>query len=604
MIILMHRFFNIIFIIIAGWLLIGSLHLGDSYPQEPEDLGLNWKHPAYDIHNTGFNPQEVITRDKIDNLELKWIYQAPDRPATIPGARVARGIHAPPIVVNGILYFVTESNRLTALNTLDGKAIWTFQYDLHDLALAEQWSYLQTQNSISFHDEMIWMQTNDCNILAFEPLGGEIQFELKETCVEIPGNDGTYVGHYSPTFFETILITRASAGGGGGRGFVAGYDSFNGRLLWRWFAVPQSGGDLNWDFADASKGNIEAFRGDWGENDLIGGGSVFSLMAVDEERGIIYLPTGAPGLSYDASLRPGPNLYSDSIIALDAETGEMIWYHQTTPHDINGHEPTRNIILTNADVKGNEKRIVIGVTRADFVYILDAKTGELLHNPISFGGQKVNAYNINQDNEADFMLSQEILVDEVFCPGQFGGSSTVSAVAYNTLYVASQTFCSTLSTGKVPYKDRVIDGYFVSPAPTPQDSSVSAIDISTGTIKWTFKMDNRYQGGITVSGGVVYLIDLGGNFYALDANDGKMLKMIPTNGGGNTAATIASNARGEMTLFIATGGSKSGVITALGISEEPLIEQEPANVNIVLVVLVAVSLVSLYLIGLRLYNRK
>ena len=95
-----------------------------SISQSPE--GLNWTQPAFDLFNTGSNPQQIITNENVKNLELKWIYQAPERPAPIPGARMAFGTQAPPITVYGLLYFVTESNRLIALNSLNGEDLWSF----------------------------------------------------------------------------------------------------------------------------------------------------------------------------------------------------------------------------------------------------------------------------------------------------------------------------------------------------------------------------------------------------------------------------------------------------------------------------------------------
>ena len=572
-----------------------------SISQSPE--GLNWTQPAFDLFNTGSNPQQIITNENVKNLELKWIYQAPERPAPIPGARMAFGTHAPPITVYGLLYFVSESNRLIALNTLNGEELWSFQYDPVQLALSENWSMLEAQHSISFFHDYIWMQTNDCNIYAFDPFNGEIKKEILNTCSDIPGNTGKYVGHYSPTFFETILITRVSAGGGGGRSFVAGYDEFNGRLLWRWFSIPPSGGDYNWDNENAAKGNIKPYPGDWGENDLIGGGSIFSLMAVDESTGIVYFPTSAPALSYDASLRPGPNLYTNSIVALDASTGKMIWYYQTTPHDINGHEPARSIILANATIDGEERKVIMASTKGDYAYILDATNGELLHEPISFGAQKINVYNSNKGNDADFLLSQEVIVDQTYCPGAFGGSSTISAFAENTLFVASQNYCTKFTKGQVIYKDQLINGYQIETTQEAQSSSVHAIDVSTGQIKWTFPIESRYQGGITVSSGVVYLVDISGTFYALDSETGEVLKKIPMNGAGNTAVTIASDANGDMRVFVATGGSKSGIIAALGLPQMDLPEDEGLSRRGIIGSLILTSIVGiLYLLFVKYYR--
>ena len=592
---------NMKFITILLTLLLLTF-IPQSISQSPE--GINWTQPAFDIFNSAHNPQQIITRENVQNIELKWIYQSPERQAPIPGARMAFGTHAPLIAVYGLLYFVTESNKLTALNTLNGEELWTFQYDPVELVLSEDWSMLEAQHSISFFHDLLWMQTNDCHIFAFDPFTGEVKNKILNTCSDVPGNSGKYVGHYSPTFFETIIISRVSAGGGGGRSFIAGYDEFNGRLLWQWFSVPPSGGDPEWDFKDAAKGNINPYLGDWGENDLIGGGSIFSLVAVDESTGIIYFPTGAPALAYDASLRPGPNLYSNSIVALDANTGKMIWYHQTTPHDINGHEPTRSLILANATINGEERKVILSSTKGDYAYVLDAATGELLHNPISFGAQKISAYNTNQGNNADMNLSQDVLEGNEYCPGAFGGVASTSAFADNTFFVASQNYCSKFNAGQILYKEKLINGFQIEPSLAGQSSTVHAIDVSTGQIKWTFPIESRYQGGITVSGGVVYLVDISGNFYALDSETGDVLKKIPMNGAGNTGVTIASDANGDMRLFIATGGIKSGIITALGLPEESTVDNDGISRRGIIGSLALTSIVGmLYLAFLRFYKK-
>ena len=593
---------RIIFIALAFWLLLVPAQLERVYSQ---DANLNWALPAYDAHNTGFNPQTTITKANIKDLELRWLYQVPERSTQVLNARIAFGIQAPVIVVNGILYFVTESNKLIALNTNDGSEFWSYQYDIAELPLSPTWSFFQTQNGISYVDDKIWMQTNDCNIYGFEPLRGGKLFELLKTCSDIPGNDGTYVGHYSPIFYKGIMITRASAGGGGGRGFIAGYDSFNGRLLWRWFVIPPTGGDPDWDEkSGASKGNINAYKGDWGQNKLMGGGSVFSLIALDEEKGIIYFTTGAPDLSYDGAQRPGPNLFASSVVALNAETGELLWYYQTTPHDVQGHEPARSVILADAEIKGQKKRVVIAVDKSDYVHVLNAATGQPLLDPISFGAEKMNLYNTNEGNSANMTLSQAVLVGKTYCPGQAGGS-TVPAFAYNTIFVASQRWCSDVSKGTVIQKGITLEGFRTLPAQIPPSSSVSAIDASTGKIKWTFQIKNRYQGGITVSGGVVYLVDLGGVFYALDADTGELLKSIPTNGDGNTAVTVAGNIKGESMVYLATAGRKSGVITALGLSQPSQdASQGPFDLRMVGIAVLVVAITAGYLVALRIYNKR
>lgn len=586
-------------IFLVGFQLIATPSI-DLPSSSGQSVGQDWAFPGYDAHNSGFNPQSVLVRDNVEDLRLGWIHQIVERNISLPDSRSAIGIHAPPIVVNGVLYFVTESNRISALNTLNGRELWSFQYDLDMLSEAEHWSRFQTQNSITHYDGKIWMQTNDCNILGFELITGEVEFSLKDTCVDVPGNDGLYVGHYSPIFVKNVLVTRASAGGGGGRGFVSGYDISNGELLWIWFAVPPTGGDANWDFNNAARGNISPFEGDWGTNNLIGGGSIFSLIASDEEHGIIYFPVGSPAMSYDASLRPGPNLFTDSIVALDATSGMMLWYFQTTPHDINGQEPTRSVILIEAEVMGSSKQVVIGITRGEYVYVLDSEDGKLLFEPISFGANKRNIYNTNKGNDANFTLSQRDLNGMTYCPGRFGGSSTVSAFAYNTVFVASQSFCSISFEDKVLFKGKTINGYSLSAAPTSEGASITAIDLHDGTTRWRFELEDRYQGQITVSGGVVYLLDVVGNFYGLNAENGDLLIKIALGGSGDTGVIIAENARGEMMAFVAT----SGAIVALELPQTSRIANDLASLFVLPLAVAIIIPLMIILAAFGLYLRR
>lgn len=546
-------------------ILLLLLSLQTVQPIEAQVIGQNWEKPAFDQNNTSFSPQTQINKENVKQLALKWIYQVPESTERIPFASIALGIQTTPLVVNGIMYAATPFNRLVALNTINGGELWSFEANISQIAQNPNWGGLLIQNSIAHHNGMIWMQTVDCTVYGFDPQTGDKKMVITDTCVNISGNTGKYVGHYAPVFYKSTLITRASGGATGGRGFVAGYDTNTGKLLWRWYSVPPSGGDPDWDEkTGASKGNIAAYKGDWGQSDLIGGGAVWALIAVDEETGVIYFPTGTPGITYDASLRPGPNLYSNSIVALNASDGEMLWYYQTTPHDVNGDEPGIGVIVTNVKIGDTTKKVIMAGTKGDWVYFLDAKTGKPIFNPLEVGSKKINRFNQNLGNNANFTLSQKVYAKNIFCPGPEGGIESYLGFAYNTLYVASQSLCRTLLAGKVPYKGRIIDGFTIQPAfGFLQNSTLYAVDVSTGTIKWRFTMPNRYQGGVTVSNGIVFLMDIAGVFYAIDADTGQMLNRIPLNAAGVSGVSLGHDARGQMTIFLASGGARPGIIVAL-----------------------------------------
>ena len=166
-------------------------------------------------------------------------------------------------------------------------------------------------------------------------------------------------------------------------------------MLWRWFSVPPSGGDPDWDFKDADKGNIEPFEGDWGTTDYIGGGAVWTLIAADQQTRMIYFSTGSvPGL-YDAALRPGPNLYASSLIGLDLDTGELVWYYAVAPHDINDHEVGWSVMLIDANIMGEQKQVVVAGSKTDHVYVLDLIISIKVKAYISIISQGFHSYASN-----------------------------------------------------------------------------------------------------------------------------------------------------------------------------------------------------------------
>jgi len=541
-------------------------------------IGANWELPGFDPFNTNFNPQSQITNQNVGDLQVKWIYQVPAKPKGVEKGVAPEGIQTTPMAINGIVYFATGYNRLIALEGSTGREVWSFQPNITSYFGKSWWSGRFATRSLTLHNGILYMQGNDCSIYGLEPTTGELKFSLPDTCKDIPGNTGQYFGVMSPVFYKDILITRANGGFYGARGFVAAYDLNSKQLLWKWYSVPPAGGEPDWGLKDAEKGNILPYKGDWGDSELIGGGTPWGYMAVDEETGLVYTHTGDPSsVGYDAALRPGPNLFTTSVVALNAKTGELVWYYQTAPHDINNHDPVWSVILAKVPINGVERKVTISASKSNYVYVLDALTGRPVYDPVKIGPPSINSPNDNAGNSANLTLSTSVLLGKIHCPGNLGGPFAHPAFAYNTIFVSSQNECGTVRKAKIPYKDKVIDGYdFLLPAALPQNSTIYAIDASTGKLKWSFFIGNRFQSAaLTVSGKVVYAIDRVGIFYALDAETGKLLNKVPFNSFGAAGVGIGADARGEMMLFVATGGAelveeRPGVMVAFGLPSEKI----------------------------------
>ena len=539
-----------------------------------QELVFNWLKPAVNDHNTNFHPQNSINRDNVKNLVLSWIYQVPEDPFKIPYVAPSLGLQTAPLVVSGIVYFTTFYNRVIALNAETGAEIWKYQVDVMEFVDEEWWWPVLSQKSITYENGTIYFMASDCRIIALDALDGSEVFVIPDVCKNVEGNTGFYFGEHAPLIFENLLIARPSVQDGGGRGFVVAYDLDTLKEVWRWFSVPPVGGDPKWDFKDGDKGNIKPFEGDWGETDLIGGGAVWSLITMDEETRTIYFSTGSSPGVIDAALRPGPNLYASSIIALDVDTGKMKWYHQIAPHDINDHEIGWSVILGEIEIEGQKKKAIMAGSKTDHVFVLDALSGKLIHEPLRLGNQAFNVPNDNAGNNADLKISQKTLVGKTFCPGGNGGIEHAGAFASNTLYYVSQKVCWTVTEGPVNYKGKDMQGFiYGAAAGERQNATMFAIDVSDMSIKWVFEMPNRYQSsGVTVSGGVIYAVDRASVMYAIDQETGKEIRRIQWGGLGAGSITLGATARGDMMLFIPSGGGQvaantPGIIAAFKLPE-------------------------------------
>lgn len=583
-------------------LLISSIPIAIS-----QNLEFNWIKPAGDVKNTNFHPQDEINQNNVDNLVLSWIYQVPEDPFKIPYVAPSLGLQTAPLVVNGITYITTFYNRVIALNAETGTEVWKYQVDVMEFVDEEWWWPVLSQKSLTYHDSVIYFMASDCRIIALDAINGEEMFVIKDVCKDVEGNTGLYFGEHAPIVFENVLVARPSVQDGGGRGFVVAYDINTQKELWRWFSIPPSGGDPEWDFKDADKGNIKPYLGDWGDTDLIGGGAIWSMFALDEETRTIYFSTGSSSAVFDASLRPGPNLYASSIIALNIDNGEMKWYYQVAPHDINDHEVGWSVILAETEINGDVKKVIMAGSKTDHVFVLDAETGKPVHKPLMLGNNAFNVPNDDAGNDADLTISQKFLVGKSFCPGGNGGIEHAGAFSSGMLYYVSQKVCWTVTEGPVNYKGKDIQGFVYGAVPGErQNSTLFAIDVSDMSVKWVFEIPNRYQSsGVMISGGVVYLVDRASVMYAVDVETGKELRKIQWGGLGAGTVTVGATARGEMMLFVPSGGGQvaantPGIIAAFklpdnGGDQTSIIGNVRENIFILISVLaVGIAIYSVY----------
>lgn len=559
----------------------------------------DWKYPAFDKDNTGFSPQTVISKDNVDNLDLNWIYQFDAVESIDDDIVPPEGLQTTPLIYRGIVYVATGYNEVHAIDASDGSPLWSFKPDVNDYKNTKVWAKRLATRSLTIHEDALYVQTSECSIYGFDLMTGDIIFELPETCSNIPGNNGEYFSPFSPIFFDNLLITRAQGNAFGGRGFISAYDVETKELVWQWFSSPPTGGELNWGYEYAKLGNIEPFADDWGYTNYIAGGTSWGLLATDESSETLFLLTGEPANQFDAALRPGPNLFSSSIVALDIRTGNIKWYYQMSTHDITNNDPGWKVVYTSISVDGVEHKAILAASKSNYLYVVDAQTGTLIHEPIHFGPESYNLTNENTENQSDMFASQIKYIGEIFCPSHLGGVFAGMAVADNVAYISSQNVCGTVIPRQLEYKGEIIDGYvYRLDLNRTTNGSIYAIDLSTSEVKWQTDLNDRIQSAsLVVSAGVLYSIDRSGIFYAIDIDNGNIIKSIPFNSIGSAGPSIGADAYGSMMIVFPIGGgtltgNNPGILVSMSVSESSNSQYESLLFGITLLSLLYVAIVT------------
>ncbi len=605
----------------------------------------NWEYIDHNSLGTSFNPQTQITKDNVQFLELKWLFPFPAALTGVGGYPVnaigSQGSTATPLVIDGIMYIVTNGGQIFAVSISNGKTIWTHTMELdakeaeaRNLPIEPLGNFGQIVphlHGILFFENKLIFPAPPCDLHIVDATTGKLIRKIKSMCAEpIEGYQrfgrGGYKGvqSYPGTVYEKgrILVTMGGTtadNNAGGRGFFSGYNIDTGELLWRTFLQPPTGGDPEWSLRFRDKGFIqgipankipaEALRGDWGEAKWVAAGPGWGQYAIDEETGIAYVGTTQPGAYANGTLRPGPNLFSASVLALDTRNGEIKWFHQTTAHDIWDWDCSWNSVLSKARVGGQEKKVLYKGCKNGLVFALDAATGEaiwifdptapppsgvqgnILGPDLGFPG-KVVRDNFLKRCQGCYLLDPRDKVQmgkpwqeypskgpAFQNPPNSGSIESDIALGYGKVYVGVYNKWWYRQVTNCDGHPRPISSCRTElPAPETrtQNTTIYALDQSTGEIKWKFFVPEAgFRGGVTVTGGMVFVPSTDTNLYTLDAETGKVLWKRPFGVTLAVHTVIAADASGKIKIIQNFGGQFSlwgqnvpGAIAAFGLPDK------------------------------------
>jgi alcohol dehydrogenase (cytochrome c) len=509
----------------------------------------NWLTYSGGLFSQRYSALTQITPANVRNLELQWVFQ------TRGPAEPTEKFEATPLVVDGVLYTVLAPNHIVALDAATGRMFWMYSPRLSPLARV---CCGRVNRGLAILGDTLFMGTIDGRLIAVDARNGKPIWD-----VSVSKPDLGYSFTMAPLVVKDKVIMGPAGGEYGIRGFIAAFDAKSGKELWRFNTIPGPGepGHETWP-ADSNA---------WER----GGGSIWVTGSYDPELNLMYWGVGNPGPDWNADLRPGDNLYSDSVVALDPDTGKLRWHYQFTPHDEFDYDSTQVPVLTDFEWRGRMRKVMLWANRNGFWYILDRATGEFLQGKPFV---RVNwAEGIDEKGVPKRVLHATAEGTLVYPNNQ--GATNWYSPSYSPrtglFYIPSWMDTSSTYTKdpKVPveYKpgNQYVGRFPTMPVPPlrtgpgpvnqrlPEEAwgAIQAVDPKSGELKWQFKMSDVTDSGVlSTASDLVFAGGREGYFFALHARTGEMLWKGSV-GGQVSAGPISYAVAGKQYVAIAAGSA-------------------------------------------------
>jgi alcohol dehydrogenase (cytochrome c) len=495
----------------------------------------NWLTYSRDLSNQRHSPLTQITPANVKNLELQWIWQA----------RSLEKYEATSIVVDGVLYTVQAPNDVVALDAVTGRIFWTYSYAP---AANTRTCCGRVNRGVAVLGDTLFMGTIDAHLVALDARTGQLLWNTK-----VADSAERYSITHAPLVIKDKVIVGTAGGDMGIRGLIAAFDVKTGKEAWRFYTIPGPGepGNDTWS----------------GESWKTGGAGVWNIGAYDPETNLTFWGTGNPAPDWDGRQRLGDNLYSNTVVALDADTGKLKWHYQFTPHDELDYDSTQVPVLADIQYQGRLRKVMLWANRNGVMYLLDRTTGEfLLGKPYV----AVNWMDGFDSKGRPRRVPGKVPSPEgtLIQPTVFGGTNWAPA-SYSPrtglFYVAVTENSSTMAVlGEFPRTaNQNPRAYPMGQVNLTQNfnheqeshGAVRAFDPKTLEKKWEFKMsDITWAGVLTTASDVLFSGGKEGYFFALDARSGDLLWRTSL-GGQVNSGPMSYSVNGKQYITVAAGSS-------------------------------------------------
>ncbi len=491
----------------------------------------NWLTYSGSYFSQQYSSLKQINRQNVSSLKIAWMYQ-PSRPVA--------NLESSPIVVDGVMYITEPPSTVTALDVRSGLKIWSYSPTLPEHVVSI--GLYATSRGVAILGDTLFVGTADAHLIALDDKTGAVRWN-----VHVADNVMGYAMTGPPLALKDKVVVGIAGSEAAVRGFVDAYDPKTGKRLWRFWTTPRPG---------------EPGADTWGNGAAqSAGATTWNNGSYDPDLNLIYWGTGNPAPDFNDDDRPGDNLYTCSLIALDADTGKLKWYFQFSPHEDHDWDSSEPAVLFNATIDGTPRKLIGFANRNGFYYVIDRVTGKFMTG-VPFvketwaKGLDTNGRPIPAPNQEPTLGAGTLVYPSI--TGGVDWTSPSYSPQTGLFYVSAHETGAYFikGTGKIepgPPKGIVGGGGIRALVGEQQYGAIRALEATTGKLKWQFKiLSPAWVPVLSTAGGLVFSGTDEGNFFALDAETGKPLWNIQM---GHSARSnpISYEVDGKQYIFVTAG---------------------------------------------------
>jgi len=463
-----------------------------------QPVGANWASYNGDYSGRRFSSLQEVNAANVARLRAAWAFH--------PGN--SQRLEATPVVIHGVMY-VTSANDVVALDARTGRTLWRHQRPLSTGLLDDAAAH--KNRGVAVWDHFVYAETDDAHLVCLDARSGNLLWD-----VQYADKAKHYGATSAPLVVKGAVIVGTSGGDSGVRGFIAAYDAVTGNLKWRLWTIPAPGepGSSSWP----------------GDSYLHGGGTTWMPGTYDPELDTLYWTTSNPAPDFVGDSRPGDDLYTACVLAIDPNIGKLKWHFQFTPHDLYDFDANETPVIVDAEEKGVVRHLLVQANRNGFFYVLDRTDGKFLR-ATSFVEKLTWATAVDASGRP--ILSGRIPSKEgtLICPGINGATNWFSP-SYNPstglFYVMALENCNLFFAGPKEFVRG--ETYYNSGTKLPPDEHsqkiLLALSVADGKTAWRYPQvgdGDSWGGTLTTAGGLVFFADDAGSLEAVEATSGHAL---------------------------------------------------------------------------------